>query len=90
MIISSVLIIVYIVELIIFSLFDTRKSTFNQLLNTVALITATYLTFREFGWSFMLLVPTLGALIVGGIIGGIIAGMTSRKNSTKITITKEK
>ncbi len=71
---SQQLIIILIIELIIFAFFDTRKSGFNQFINTAALIGATYFTFNEYGWSFMLLVPTLGALIVGGLIGGTIMG----------------
>jgi hypothetical protein len=80
---SSFLITVYVIELIIFSLFDTRTSSFSAFLNMVALVGATYFTFVEFGFSWMLLVPTLGALILGGILGGIIAGLKSKHTAAE-------
>jgi hypothetical protein len=66
--------IVFIILMII-SLFDTRKNFFNLMVCTVILIFSTYFTYVEYGFSFMLLVPTLLMMVLGGMIGGNIRGM---------------
>jgi len=71
------ILIIWLYQLIIMAIFDTRKSTPNLLLNISALGTSLVFTFL-WGGIFWLLVPILAVPILAGILGGTIGGLIKK------------
>ena len=69
---------VYVIQTIIHTLFDTRRSVFNGVLNLVALIGSIWLTIANYGLK-MIWIPLIICPLAGAIVGGIVAGMKQKR-----------
>lgn len=71
--------ILYIIQGLIHAFWDTRRSTFNLLLNSIALIGSGIITVKSYGWK-MVWIP-FAVLLAGAILGGVVTGLAIKANS---------
>lgn len=68
---------VWIIQLVIMSIFDTRKGALNLALNVVALVTSSVLTYF-WGGLLWLLVSVLVIPIFAGLLAGTVGGFYAK------------
>lgn len=73
------MVIIWLVQLVVMAVFDTRKDIFNKLLNLSAMGTSLVITF-VWGGVIWLIVPLLLIPVVAGIAGGIFKGLRLRNS----------
>ncbi len=73
---------VWLIQLAIMAMFDTRRDTLNKILNLSILIASLVITFI-WGGFFWLIVPLLVIPVIGGLIAGIVTGLIEKNKRNK-------
>lgn len=68
----------WVVQVLVFAFFDSRKGTVNLALNAVAYLVSAFVTFK-WGGVVWLLVPLVVMPLLGGVVGGVMGG--AKRNS---------